>query len=351
MNRPIRFLAFAMAAIFMAGASLNADAQKKQGKRVEFWGDQDRYFNNQTYAQFEAIDEGMDAYPPVIGETPARKLILLNLDAIVHETKYDGSDALAEFMDARMTKVINSLRQPMKGKGMRVYKVYNDGFIERTKSVKLAFDLVRGQSKDLVMIPDSTMQLIVDECDALFLTHNHGDHVDPVVAEMFLKAGKPVIAAPNILANDNRVLHWRGAEGAAPIKKDLKLKNGQTVDVAIYPGHQDQLLCNVYVVTTPEGRQVLHMGDQYNKEDMAWFTNIKNDYPNIDIFNCICWAHRLNDTINGVAPKLVATAHENEIGHHSIDHREAFWLTFDKMRKVDHKNFVVLGWGEWFDLK
>ena len=38
--------------------------------------------------------------------------------------------------------------------------------------------------------------------------------------------------------------------------------------------------------------------------------------------------------------------HENEMGH-SIDHREPFWLTYQKMEKIN-KPSLIMGWGEWY---
>ena len=55
---------------------------------------------------------------------------------------------------------------------------------------------------------------------------------------------------------------------------------------------------------------------------------------------------QVKELVNGFNPKLVISGHENEMGH-TIDHREAFWLTFQKMEEIK-RNYVVMGWGEWF---
>ncbi len=90
---------------------------------------------------------------------------------------------------------------------MKVYKIYNEGIVARTASVTLAFDLARGWCQGKNVLPDALgVQQILDRCDILFLTHNHGDHVDPVVVDMFLKAGKRMEPTTNILPDKKEIL-------------------------------------------------------------------------------------------------------------------------------------------------
>lgn len=74
--------------------------------------------------------------------------------------------------------------------------------------------------------------------------------------------------------------------------------------------------------------------------------NISKDIPQPDALIVNCWTHRMSDLVDGFNPKLVVTGHENEMGH-TIDHREAFWLTFQKMEQIS-KDYLVMGWGEWY---
>ena len=48
--------------------------------------------------------------------------------------------------------------------------------------------------------------------------------------------------------------------------------------------------------------------------------------------------------VSGIQPALVITGHENEMGH-TIDHREAYWLTFRRMNGIKVP-YVVMAWGE-----
>lgn len=322
------------------------DSVKAQDKgaleKSVFWGNPDAYLNKQAFQMFNLVDQALTENPPVPGAPVVRKLALYNLDAMLHETKYDNGEPLKGFITSRINKVLSDLSNPVK-QGMKVYKIYNHGFIARTASVTMAFDVVRGACKGQRLIPDTLVQRLVDQCDVLFITHNHGDHADPVVVDMFLKAGKTVVAPINAFPEKKKILHERSDK---MIDKKLDLDGNKSVQVKIFPGNQGYLMNNLYVVTTAEKQTVAHIGDQYSKEDMEWIANIKQDIPRPDVLIVNCWTHRMGDLVNGFDPKLVITGHENEMGH-TIDHREAFWLTFQKMEQIS-KKYLVMGWGEWY---
>lgn len=336
--------------MFVGGLCLSMIPQNSRAQdgldRSAFWGNQEKYLFNQAFKMFDLVDEGMDEFPPVVGASTERKLVLYNLDAMLHETKYDLTEPMNRFVASRLNKAIADLSAPLK-KGMRVYKIYNEGMVVRTPSVTLAFDIARGNIKGKRVLPAELVQQIVDKCDIMFLTHNHGDHVDASVVDMFVKAGKPVVAPTNIQPDNKGITHERSTE---MIDKEMTIGNDKHIQVKIFPGYQDDLMNNIYVVTTPEKKVFAHVGDQYNKEDMDWIVNIKERIPQPHVLLVNCWTHRMNDFINGFNPRYVVTGHENEMGH-TIDHREAFWFTFEKMEKMDNRNYVVMGWGEWFTCK
>ena len=319
--------------------------EKKTAEKTAYWGKSDLYLQKQASVMLNLVDQALDENPPVAGAPMIRKLALYNFDAIVHETKYDYTEPFNTFVKSRIDKVIADLQKPVK-KGMRVYKLYNECVVARTKSVTIAFDIVRRKIKTNQIFFDEDIRKIVDQCDVMFLTHNHPDHVDPVVVDMFLKAGKPVMATANILKKKTDILHRRSDKVT---KETLKLANGKELLVTIFPGHQSELINNIYAVTTPEKLTIAHAGDQYNKEDMEWIANAKNDVPKLNALFINCWTHRMSDVIAGFNPKVVITGHENEMGH-TIDHREAFWLTFQKMEQITTP-YVVMGWGEWYNVK
>jgi hypothetical protein len=232
---------------------------------------------------YELVDEALDEYPPVVGAPTSRKLALYNLDAMLHETKYDNTEPFKSFVASRASKVIKDMSQPVK-KGMKIYKIYNDGFVARTKSVTIAFDLVRGTylsrykqflGTDYRIVTDEQMEAIIEQCDVMFLSHNHTDHIDRWVVDKFIAAGKPVIAQSEILPNVEGVSHWRNEKGI--YDSELVLKSGEKLQVKIFPGYQRPILNNVPVITTPEKYTVCHTGDQHDRKSTAdWIATVKD---------------------------------------------------------------------------
>ena len=331
----------------LLGASISVGTTAyAQSEPVAFWGKEEAYLLKQAAQMYKLTDQALTENPPVVGAPTARKLALYNLDAMLHEVKYDNTEPFRTFVDSRISKVIEDMKTPVK-KGVKMYKIYNDGFVARTKSTTIAFDVVRGACNGQQIVSDEHINAIVDKCDVLFLTHNHGDHVDKYVVNRFIAAGKPVVAAADILPELKGVTHYRSESDI--LDKEVELKSGEKLQVKIFPGHQSPMMCNIYVVTTPDKYTFAHTGDQYDKNDMDWIAEIKNNAPKIDALTINCWSYQIADAIKGFNPRYVLTGHENEMGH-TIDHREAFWLTFQKMEPVTH-NYVVMAWGEWFSFK
>jgi len=317
-----------------------------QEKTTPFWGKQEVYLINQTEKTFHLVDALLKENPPASGSPSlGRKAALQLLDGVFHDTRLDGSGTISRFMESRLNGVLEDLRKPL-GEGMKVYKLYNDGFIVKTKSVTVAFDLYRGgaMKESPSLISDKTMQAIVAQCDMMFLSHNHPDHIDPVVVKMFTDRGKLVVAPDNSLVGNKSVTHVRSEQ---IIDKTFKTRGGK-LHVKILPGHQSELVNNIHVVTTPEGFTFAQTGDQYSEEDLEWLLDVKMKIPALDVLLINCWANRLSDTIEGFDPKLVITGHENELGH-TIDHRESYWTSFIKLEAV-RKPSCLMTWGEvyWY---
>lgn len=340
-----RFLTILLAAMTLlsVGAQTNNHVKKRN---FQYWGKPERYLNTQASVFLDLVDETLDAYPPSTKHPLERRQALYLFDAVIHETPNDTSAALHDFAASRVNKVIADLNRPMK-RGMRVYKIYNDGFIVRTKSTMVAFDLC-GKCGSNKIVPDSLMRSLVDKCEALFITHNHSDHADRDVVKMFIDSGTPVYAIDEFWADNAAINHIRHEVPfdtiLATTRHNLKVK--------IFPGHQDELQNNIYVVTMPEGYTVAHTGDEWEDNQMDWIPTVSTQLPKqLDVLIVDCWAYKLNEFIKGFNPKVVVTGHENELGH-TIDHREAFWLTYYKMETLAIPTpYVIMSWGEWYDYK
>lgn len=312
---------------------------------ARFWGNKQAYLQRQANVMFNIVDNVLDNTPPVTGAPHERQMVLANLDMLLHDTCNDNSPALLGFLNGRVSKSVNKLAAPVKS-GYNLHKIYNAGFVAATPAAKIAFDIVRGEADGQHLIADSVMSGLVDKCDMLFVTHNHPDHGDPAVVEMFLAAGKPVVAPHEFMPDESRIRHIRPADGEV-YDGEVALPGGK-LKLLIFPGHQDELMNNLYVATTPDGYTFANIGDQYQSgnEDMEWIPGITPRLPRVDVLMFNCWNTRIPEVIEAFNPVTAVSTHENEMGH-TIDHREAFWLTFQKLRQIE-RDYVVMGWGECF---
>ena len=240
-------------------------AQERDYK-FAYWGHPDQMVLAQAQFMFDQVDKALDACPPVPersgvepeGKDASRLLLrrstLLNLDAVIHQfARPDTLSSLLGFMDSRIGKVAADLRRPMK-KGMKVYKLYNASFIFRTRSVTIAFDL---NTRNGTLSSPSAIKPVVDGCDALFISHNHSDHFDNKVVDLFLDSGKQVFAPEGYRPDDSRITHIRH-DGCYRFTAVL---GGKEVPVTVFPGHQDDLhrpVGDPFLSQMPDAFQDLH---------------------------------------------------------------------------------------------
>lgn len=310
---------------------------------MNYWKDEKGYVQDQADLLFKQVYKVLDKNPPQIIANDERKLALFALDGLLHDARLDDGIAFKTYMQDVAIRVWNGLSKVRQKKGVTVFKLYNQGFIVQTPTVTIGFDLVRGRTKGAPYIPDSLMKLIVKKCDVLFVSHLHADHADTEVAKLFYSQGKQVLVPPGLWEGVSPLIeHFRGSDLTS---KKVKLSvRDKWLTVNVFPGHQDEVLNNVYGVTTPEGYTILHTGDQYQKEDLVWLTKIKEKIK-VDILLVHCWMSDLKTVVEGINPAIVLSGHENEMGH-SIAHREAYWLTFRRMQNIGYP-YVVMAWGEF----
>lgn len=323
-------------------------AQEKNPREGEliFWRYPDNYIENQARVAFATIDEVLQAYPPQAEMPLARRMALVSLDQLLHDTRNDKQEPFYTFINMRMQRMLEDMERPVK-KGMRIYKLYNDGFIIKTRQATVAVDLVPGGPKERPFIADSVIYRIAGQCDAMFVSHAHGDHANLDIAKAFASRGKLVIAPKGL---------WVGVD---PMIRQL-LDEDKAVDVPfkelgmtlhILPGHQDDMPNNIYVMEFAGCGTVAHTGDQWNEADVEWIDGVHKQYK-IDVLLPNCWINQMERSLKGFAPKLVITGHENEM-EHTIDHREAYWITmkkFERMQGLGVPN-VLMTWGESYEYR
>jgi L-ascorbate metabolism protein UlaG (beta-lactamase superfamily) len=312
-----------------------------------YWGDIDAFMNRQAEVTLGLVEETLGRFPPQLPEPYVRRLAMLMLDGVLHDPGAPSRPAVQAFFQSNVKIATDEMESTRTSRGAIVWKLYDHGFVARTRTVTIAFDLIRGYSAgdDAFAMSDELMERIVAQCDALFISHRHGDHADYRVAEMFMGSGKPVVAPVGVWADSalhSQITHF---EPESHVTKKLPVRGGAVeLDVVIYPGHQGaDIPNNVTLVLTPDGVSFCQTGDQSNEDDFEWIDQVGANHQ-VDILMPNCWTTDLGRLVAGIDPELVITGHENELGH-SVDHREPYWLTYDRMSRSPYP-FVVMTWGE-----
>ena len=321
--------------------SINLNAQQ----RIEYWKDSNALLQDQASLIFEHSYKILDNYPPDTIINNERKLALLSIDALLHDTRLDNGIAFKTYMSNITNNVVAKLKEDKpKGNQIRFFRFYNHGFIVQSASTTVAIDIIRGGTEIDPFVDEKTIQSIVDQCDILFISHSHADHADSLVAKMFCEQKKDVIV-PEILWQ-NMGPHLKVLRGNKLKKEIIKLPFKNTyLTASIYPGHQGKVSNNVYAITLAEGKTIMHTGDQdFSVPLIEAFKNIK-----IDVLLVHCWMMPMYEFVSGINPTLVISGHENEIGHHTIDHREAYWLTFSRLSGIPSP-FIVMACGEFYTI-
>lgn len=315
------------------------------------------FLDRQAKVFLDTVSALLNQFPPTtFPEVRERGMAKLLLDAVFHEHFAVYRKPVQQYFRTQVDKVIHELETTKVEKGVRIWKIYDMGFIARTKTVTLAFDLVTGitsGSPDFAMNAEQVERL-AKQCDALLITHRHPDHADKTVAMQFIELGLPVLAPEQVWKEDpvsETIIH---PERIAKKTQTLKLKKN-TLEIIVCPGHQLKSIDNnVYLVKTPEGICLAHNGDQINEGDFMidweWIDKIK-DTRKVDVLMTNAWTTDIMRMVKGFNPELVMPGHEIEMGHTVWD-RLPFWgddeylgLNYTELKKSAF-SVVVTAWGE-----
>jgi L-ascorbate metabolism protein UlaG (beta-lactamase superfamily) len=310
---------------------------------------QDEMINQQARKMLGQADAVLEEFPPQLPEPLERTLALYLLDCIFHDVYAPQRLPVQQFVQKRMEQMADQMDSTDVEEGAMIWKLYSHSFVVRTPSVTLAFDLIRPSVRFDTFYTDvkPLLSRIIDQCDALFISHWHPDHADHWVARAFIEQDKPVVAPPDVWKDEPIYDQLSHLVRDAEKKQSLSIQNGEnTLETVIYPGHQGDYLNNVAVVYTPEGLCFSHNGDQNAGQiegDTLWLFDIGNHHR-IDVL--MYNSYMRPAWISGFDPELVISAHENELGH-GIHSRHPFWRMHERAETIPYP-LLVLAWGESF---
>ena len=352
----------------------------------------DASLNRQAGFLFQEIAQTLAQTPPQFPEPDTRRLALHLADTLLHDVYAINRPPVQAFFHDQMEKAVAQMEKTKVERGATIWKLYNMGFVVRTATVTLGFDLYRGagtirgyaetDKKATTPAPgfpasNALMERLAAQCDVLFVSHAHGDHVDEGIIQCFIDQRKPVVGPETILAGrpqgdrslSERSLSERSlSDRITHLKREPDLrqklaiqKGARELDVVCYPGQQYQgkgTPNNVVIVYTPEGLSFSHNGDEMNdpypqyQEDFKWIDKV-HETQKVDVVMMNCWMNDPVRFVKGFDPKLVLPGHQNEMGHPMWD-RIPFWGDYayiaSNFAELKNSKYPVIPmfWGEMF---
>ncbi len=279
---------------------------------------------------FEEIGTVLKANPPATGDLLQRDSAILNLDEYLknYESTRQTRADVADFYKRMISNVRFELRWPVVT-GSRIWKMYNHGFIVKTPSSVFAFDLIDGWSNNYFF-----QEELLQQIDALFVSHSHGDHSDTLVQKMVRNFGGDVFKTSNISAGTT--------------------VNADGFQVTAYNGLHS-VTNYIFTVTTSEGLTIMHTGDTQT-------SRVLPDNVNPDIFLVNAWMNEsgsrpatvgVRNAVRKVAPALTIPGHIQELNHAYNPASVKTRVPYAWPLAVDDEpipgNLSVMAWGERYD--
>jgi hypothetical protein len=147
---------------------------------ANFFNKPEEYLNWQAQNILDMVEEISVRFPPQLFEPIERHMAMLMLDAVFHDVEAPERSAVQEFHHSRIELAEKEIENIRVDEGAMIWKLYNMGFVVRTKTVTIGFDLTHGYSArhEGFAVSDNLMDRIVQQCDVHFISHRHGDHAD-----------------------------------------------------------------------------------------------------------------------------------------------------------------------------
>ncbi len=286
----------------------------------------------------------LETHPPNGVNWAKRRVMLEAIDGPLNARQDDAwRRDIGALFQRQMKKALAEISESRVTHGVRIWRMYNMGFVVKSAEATIGFDIHPGWVFDNPM-DQAQLKQLADHLDAAFVSHWHHDHSSREFLRQMLAAGKKIVLLDSLareLTGEN-VFRIPGEEN-----RPLRIAG---VEINGHTGWQFPTARNNVYVVRIGGLLVMHQGDNTKT---SLYRKIAGEHK-IDVLLGNCWA-KLSKAVEGVKPKLLVSGHENEIKH-PLFLRSGYKRTFKELDKMKLRppwtngpQVRVMFWGERTD--
>lgn len=277
---------------------------------------------------FTEILENLLIQRPQTGDSTIRRNSFISIDELVLNSGGRYHDEMYKFYSLMLEKAMSEIRTEKVIQGATVWQIYNHGFIVKTPSVLIGFDLYD-------YFNTANLQKLADSLDIIFISHDHKDHLSSELETAMKNQNKPVIRYLGLSTHVSTTINLGDSI------------NKLTLLVTQHTGLHN-VPVQMFEVVTPEGIKIFHTGDNQTSETLP-------DIENVDIMLLNAWVNEsgwktwIEGSRNAIAkikPRVTLPGHILELGHIG----ESSIVPYNDVFIVNEADlgcdYHVLAWGE-----
>lgn len=213
-----------------------------------------------NFSELQILGEKLQANPPSFAVSPARELLLRQIDVLFGEADSEYSAALSKFYSARVDKILDEAAA-YSGDTPRMWKFYSSGFIIKAAGKTIAHDINDGctppHGRSLLQLKSAQIRKLADLIDEYYNTHSHRDHISAALCDALADRKKLLVMTAQ-------------ARHAWHIPAALPAETLDLPHVKTYLNWQGNasggLDCAMYLITLANGKNVFVRGDIFHEE-------------------------------------------------------------------------------------
>lgn len=260
------------------------------------------------------IDEDLKSCSPqTVATAVKRESIIKKIDDYFSIMSINRSVSLNKFFVRRISAALEEIKNYKVQDGLKIWSIYNDGFIIKTKTTTFGIDVVTTDSiKGLDWDIDETLfDNLSSVLDFLLITHSHSDHSDDELIKNMLKKNKKVF-----VCKDDEMLYNKKI--STFVQGEKFEYNNQLIfpfkGVHVYDNNRN-INISYFQIFTDADINIIHTGDHDYTQYLNYRNKIDCIIPRLSGVNAEYSIWDYFKVLNKIEPKVVIPGHIIELSH------------------------------------